>query len=104
MNVLATLLAKTGAATLTTKVLVAAAVSAAAVGTAGATGVVPAATSAPDAALVTLGRELLLPRNLAVGCSDDTSVHRQGRPAGNGSQQSNRPLRGIGATERKAPP
>ena len=39
-------------------------------------------------------------RNRGRAWIDNRGVdHRQGRPAGNGSQQSNRPLRGIGATE-----
>lgn len=48
MEFLALLLAKAGAATLTTKVVVAGAVSAVTIGTAGATGVVPVAALLPD--------------------------------------------------------
>lgn len=54
MNLLALLIAKTGAATVTTKIVVVGAVSVAAVGTAGATGAVPVAELLPgdDSAVV----------------------------------------------------
>ena len=58
LNLLPLLLAKAGAATITTKVVVAGAVSAAALGTAGATGVVPVAELLPsDSSSVTVPDE-----------------------------------------------